>query len=211
MLLSRTLQVGGAAQAWSERAIHDTVARIAAEPKFTHAPRESLLGRLFRYLWRKLFDVIAWFSGRGDARLYLYGAIAVIAIVVVARIVAERQIAEARRQRVGSNRVGRSGGDLWTIANQTAARGQYADACHTLYAALLGDLAQSGAVRLHASKTSGDYARELQRRNFTRLVEYRAFVRDFNRAVFSTQDVSAGDYERVRRSALAVLQKREAA
>lgn len=211
MLFPRAAQTLTAAQAWTDRAIHDTVAKIAAEPRFTHAPRESLLGRLFRYLWQRFLDLLAWFRGRGDARLYVYAAIALIVIVIVARVIAERQLAEGRRQRrTGSRGVG-GVDDLWSVAKRAADDGRFAEACHDLYGAVLADLARGGAIRLHASKTGGDYARELQRRGFPRAGEFRAFVRTFDRAVFGAVDITAADYERVRDAAVVVSQQRAAA
>ena len=44
------------------------------------------------------------------------------------------------------------------------ADGNFNAASHALYAALLERIARSGAVALHASKTGGDYWRELRRR-----------------------------------------------
>jgi hypothetical protein len=211
MLLARARQIVGESQAWSDRAIRDTVAKIANEAKFTRAPRESLLGRLFRYLWDRLFEFLAWLHGRGDARFYLYATVVLVIGVVVARVLVARQLVEARNSRPGRTHGGGNGRDLWASAQSAAAQGRFDEACHALYGAVLDDLAREGVIRLHASKTGGDYAREMMRRNFARVGDYRAFVRTFDRVAFGTADVDASDYESVRTAALALFQQRAAA
>ena len=212
MFFARAAQVAGNGNAWSDRAIHDTVAKIAAETRFTRAPRQSLLGRFVRYLFERLSDLLDWMHGRGEARVLLYGVGLLVVIVIVARILVERQLAEARRKRgpSGFARAAASN-DPWVGAQAAAAAGQFADACHLLYVAVLQDLAREGLVKLHASKTSGDYARELLRRAHPRAAEYRIFARTFDRVVFGAVEVSAEDYALVRAAALAVFQQRVAA
>ena len=124
--------------------------------------------------------------GRGDARLYLYATVAVVAIVIVARIIAERQIAEQRRERRGSRRSGEAAADLWRVAGSAAEAGLFADACHAVYAAVLSDLSHAGAFRLHTSKTGGDYARELQRRGYARANGLNALRRGYFALGFRT-------------------------
>jgi hypothetical protein len=54
-------------------------------------------------------------------------------------------------------------GDPRAAAEAAALRGEYAAASHHLYAAVLAALEARGLVRLHPSRTAGDYARELRR------------------------------------------------
>jgi len=159
---------------WSAEMIHDSVAAIAKQPAYATSIRQSLLGR---------FVVMA--------------AVALIVVVIVGRIVVARRIDE-QRSRIRAGRVGaRDRADYWGAARELANRGEYSAACHALYAAVLDSLARSGAVRVHPSKTSGDYSRELARRAAIATPAFAAFARQFERTVFSTESVTSDDFDRL--------------
>jgi hypothetical protein len=82
-----------------------------------------------------------------------------------------------------------------------------------VYAAVLDQLARAGAVRVHPSKTSGDYARELARRGVPLAPAFQAFARQFERIVFgaSADAISADDFERLATAAERVSATRQAA
>src|SRR5262245_36692047 len=151
---------------WSWTAIHDTVAAIVRQEGYHRSLNESLLGRLLHLLGR-MFD---WLFqslketpyGRGVA----IGTAAVLALLIIGRVVyAARLRAERETQRRGER--GRAGSisDPWIDAEQLAAEGRFTDAAHALYRATLALLARRAHLRLHPSKTAGDYARELRARS----------------------------------------------
>lgn len=197
---------------WTLRQIHDTVAKIAAEPKFAEHTAASLLGRFLRFIGERISDLLDFLSGRADARWVIIAAVVVVAIIIGARITLERQTVAARRARAMHARVSRGGRtDYWTLAAEDAAAGRYAAGCHALYAAVLDTLAREGVVAFHASKTAGDYARELRRNRFARAAEYMEFIRVFDRAAFGTAEPSADDFARVRAAAASIARPRIAA
>ena len=57
---------------------------------------------------------------------------------------------------------GGSRADAWSAAQSLAARGDYTAAAHALYAALLDAGARQEQIKLHPSKTAGDYVREVR-------------------------------------------------
>ena len=72
---------------------------------------------------------------------------------------------------------------------------EYTDACHALYGAVLESLASSGLVRYHASKTSGDYARELRRRGSPLAADFRTFGRSLEHAAYGRDTVSRAEFD----------------
>ena len=62
--------------------------------------------------------------------------------------------------------------------------GRFEQAAHALYRGVLVGLAHDQRVRLDPSKTSGDYARELHRRESPAVAPFRAFVGRFDGAVY---------------------------
>ena len=85
--------------------------------------------------------------------------------------------------------------DLWIAARRAADAGDYAGACHLLYAAVLDRMAKVDGLRLHPSKTSGDYWRELRRRGSPAGDDFRLFARRFDRAVYGTGVPRSEDVE----------------
>jgi hypothetical protein len=84
-------------------------------------------------------------------------------------------------------------------------------AAHALYRAVLRQLATSERVRLHASKTSGDYVRELRRRGSPLATSFQRFGRRFDHVVFGKGMCTADDFAALRDEALAIPDRRSAA
>jgi len=70
-------------------------------------------------------------------------------------------------------------GDPWALAKRLAARGAYTEAAHALYGALLGRVSARVPLRLHPSKTAGDYARDLRSTAPTIFGPFREFARGY--------------------------------
>jgi hypothetical protein len=196
---------------WTAAQIHDTVAKIAAQPMYAPSARQSLLGRLFRFLIEQIKNVFLWFRGSADARLILILVAILVAAIIVARVVVERRLADQRRRGLGIRARQGERVDYWALARDEAAAGRYAEGCHAVYAAVLDTFAREGLVTFHASKTSGDYDRELRRAGSAVRADFRSFARQFDRAVFGEVSVSADDYVRVRESGERAVRVRMAA
>lgn len=206
------IQARAAAPPWAAAQIHDTVAAIASERKFAQNAATSLFGRFLRFLGDRVAELINYLRGHGDARWIIAATIVLIVVVVVARVAIERQNVTAQRRRGAGRALRRSARtDYWTLANEDAAAGRYGAACHALYAAVLDELARDGALAFHASKTTGDYSRDLRRSRFPRQTEFNDFVREFDRAAFGMIETSADDYARVHDAAERVIRARAAA
>ncbi len=194
-------------QAWTNREIHDTVAAIVADPTIAGASRRSVLGQLLRYLATTLNDVLHWASGSVDARVITWTGIAIVVLLVVARLVAGRRAAAGARA-MARRGAARGRANPWQSALEAAENARFTEASHQLYAAVLGDLVRMGLVRYHASKTNGDYVRELRRSRAPIAPLFRDFSRAFDRAVFGLDDVTHDEWnvllslaERVRTAA----------
>jgi hypothetical protein len=181
---------------WTTSEIHDTVAAIARQPIFAPA-RRSLLGRFVQYVFERIGDLFDLVRGSPNARLLVIVAGIAIAVVVVARIVAGRRVDAARAAKRTAGRMRSSGVEAWKMASELAAAGDYTGACHALYAGVLDVLAHDGALKRHASKTSGDYVRELRLRGSPVVREFRDFAGDFDRVIYGHGVASADDYGRL--------------
>ncbi|MGH7710434.1 MAG: DUF4129 domain-containing protein, partial [Gemmatimonadaceae bacterium] len=96
-------------------------------------------------------------------------------------------------------------------ARRLAREGRYADAMHVLYAAILEALAQQRLVRLHSSKTSGDFARELRGRAHPAYDAFRTFARRFDRLFYGYDICDAAAFDALWSDAQRVLHAATAA
>lgn len=196
---------------WTARQIHDTVVAIARQPEYAVPIRRSLLGRLLRWLLQRIADLIGYLGGSPRARLPVIIAVALIVIAVAGRILVARQVQARRRTAASLRAIGSERRDYWVLADELARTGNFAGACHAIYLAVLDALARAGALTLHASKTPGDYAREVRQRRSSVAGAFREFVRQFESAVFGPVAPVAETYAALRRSAEPIIARRAAA
>ena len=151
------------------------------------------LGALFSY----------WHFFRASGSLFWF-AIAAASLIVVGIIGRAVYLAVQRRVHVAYGlpweMAGRAafGRDPWRAAQELAARGEFTPAAHALYAALLQAAARQQQVRLHPSKTVGDYVRELRRRSSTHFDRFREFARTYEMVIYGLGYCDEPRYERLR-------------
>jgi hypothetical protein len=179
---------------WSSSQVHDTVAAIARLPAFARGGRESFVGRFLRYVLENIRSWLDQYRASPGARLAVIAGVVVLILIVIARIVIVRDVDEQARRRGGVVRRGLADADLWRAAQEHAAAGDYTAASHALYDGLLERLARGGGVTRHASKTGGDYWRELLRRGSPVASDFRAFSQRFDRIMFGTGTATAEDF-----------------
>ena len=84
--------------------------------------------------------------------------------------------------------------------------GDFTQAAHLLYRGVLERLAANEQIRLHPSKTSGDYARELLRKGSRAHGEFRQFGRRYDHVLFAIGSCDAETYRILRDHAQRVVQ-----
>ncbi|MEO7083278.1 MAG: DUF4129 domain-containing protein [Gemmatimonadaceae bacterium] len=199
------------ASPWTAAQVHDTVAKIASDPAYGPGNRVSLISRLFRFLFEKFVELLKFLNGTVDARVFLYAVLAIVGGLIVARLVVAQRLAEGSgggRSRSGARLDGRA--DYWRMSLAAAASGQYGEASHFAYAAVIDDLSGRGLIKYHSSKTSGDYARDLRRTAPPLHADFRAFARQFDRVIFRESTVGVRDYEAIRDAAVRIMATRGA-
>ncbi|HET7456803.1 MAG TPA: DUF4129 domain-containing protein [Gemmatimonadaceae bacterium] len=165
---------------------------------------------------------VAWLGGLFDAlRGSLHGspalswtAIAALVLILAALVGRAGYLAYLRRdqgaaERAGRRRGGRGGAGMrepWGLAQELAARGAYTDAAHALYRALLEAIERRERVRLHPSKTVGDYVRDLRSRSSSLFVRFRDFARSYETVVYGLGTCDRERYERLRALAAPIVE-----
>ena len=196
---------------WTARQIHDTVAAITRQAAYATPVRQSILGRILGTLFRWIRNLLEQINAWPDARFLLIGVVALLIVLIAGRIVIAQRM-EARRLAVaGLRSIGGERRDYWALGADLDAAGNHVGACHAIYVGVLDALSRAGAVRFHASKTSGDYAHDLRQRQSPIANEFAAFARLFDRSVYSWSAPTHDDYVRLARVAEGIVPRRAAA
>jgi hypothetical protein len=184
---------------WPAKAIQDTVAAIISQRPYQRSIRSTLFDRILEWiaaLIRRLFSQI---SAVPNAKWVLLAVAIVVVLAIAARIFLNSE-AEERRRRARAGTI-HGGADPWVDAERLAGAGNYTEAAHLLYRAVTERLAAAELIRLHPSKTSGDYARELRARGAIMHAEFRHFGRRYDHVLFGTGECDAETYASLREQA----------
>jgi hypothetical protein len=196
---------------WSAGAVHDTVGALLQDPAYHRSFWSSIGGRLLMELGRLVIWFLESVRGIPGGRITVLTIIAIVLLIILGRLflAAEWSDEVLFRRKAGTTRVTRI--DPWTEAERLAEAGDYMGAAHALYQAVLRRLAATERVRVHASKTSGDYVRDLRRRGSPLAPTFQRFGRRFDRVVFGAGFCTAEDYAALRSDARAIPDRQAAA
>ncbi|MCE2942914.1 MAG: DUF4129 domain-containing protein [Gemmatimonadota bacterium] len=185
--------MGGPPDPWTDQAIRDTVTAITRDPSYGRVASRSLVSRLLGWIGDRLQEILEQFRGNPVLQRVAIALLVLVAVVLVARWVIEwRTSTEDAEADDGRARV--PGGSPWHLAQREAAAGRFDAAAHALFEAVIAALARQGAVRVHPSKTIGDYARELATRRHPLAGRFRALRQHYERCIYGDRRVTADDY-----------------
>jgi hypothetical protein len=174
--------------------VQDTVAAIARGAAYRRAYTSSPFWRLLEWLgqwWSRIVSPLGRVPHLSE--ILLWAAILFAALLAARLAINARREAIARERLAGAPGAGQSS-DPWREAQALAAAGDFTAAAHALYGAVLARLSARGVVRLHPSKTAGDYARELRRRNLPDQGPFQAFRLRYDWVIYGTGTCGADDY-----------------
>jgi hypothetical protein len=200
-------QAGGP---WPAYQVRDTVAAIAQQTDYQRQIGRSLWDRFLGWVvgWiDRFFDL---FRDSPATRWVTIALLVLLVALIVVRVVIVLRAQDRASEPVGVPGRTRSA-DPWVEAERLAAAGRYTDATHALLAAVLAALAARGEVRLHESKTTGDYARELERSGSPARSAFRTFRRRYDVLIYGAGSCTADDFAALRRDAEPTLTRARAA
>jgi len=190
---------------WPIATIQDTVAAIISQRAYQRSLKATLLDRILDWIAGLLQRFFSSIRTIPNAKWIILG-LAIAAVLAISARIWLGSEAEERRRRQRPESV-RGAGDPWADAERLAAQGDYTAAAHLLYRGLTERLAAADQIRLHPSKTSGDYARELRVRGFPAHNEFRQFGRRYDHVIFGTGTCDAATYAVLREHATRVVRQ----
>jgi hypothetical protein len=199
------LPQGPAGRGWPATAVHDTIAGLARQFEYERTIGDSAWQRFWTFVGRVLGDILRFFRGSATGRHVTIAIVALIVVAVAVHFVLATLAARNDAVAADANPARARASDAWRDAERLAAAGRFTDASHALLAALLSAFAQRGDVRLHASKTAGDYARELARRGSPARAPFQQFRRRYDAVIFGVGSCTADEYASLLRDAAPML------
>ena len=194
-MMVQKMPASGGVSVWPRTAIHDTVAAIVKQRSYRRDVARSLLDRILDWLGDILMRVVNAIGEIPHSRIIATIAFLIIGMLIVARVLYSARLRATEEElSVFGHGVSTSSTDPWRDAELLAANGQFTEAAHALYRAALAMLAVKGLVRLHESKTSGDYARELRRRGAPVHASFRRFGARYDRIIYGAGECDAMQY-----------------
>jgi len=191
---------------WPRAAIHDTVAAIVRQPAYRRGLGTTLLDRVLGWIGDWYSRLVAALGTVPHGRVVATIAAAAVALLIVGRIAYAARLRGTSGMSIARSRGRRATtADPWREAQELAAAGQFTEAAHALYRAMVAILASQGLVRRHDAKTTGDYARELRRRGSPADAAFRGFGRRYDRIIFGAGACDAAGYDALLADARAVL------
>ena len=196
---------------WSDNAVRDTVADIVSQAAYQQSIGDTLWARVVEWLMRLVRRLFELFAGSDNGRIIVTVLFVLLVLVLVLRIVigirADRDIARAPSRAASRRRAP----DLLAEAERLAKAGDYISAAHALCAALLESYAARGDIKLHRSKTTGDYARELRRRQVNYAGAFQSFRLRYDRMVYGSLSLGSAEYRELESAAREQLAAQRAA
>lgn len=199
-----------------ETAVRDTMAAVFRQAAFARERPSWFAAQMDRF-WQWLFDVLRaifrpLFRSRESNPVLFWVFVSIIAVIALGILSRLAYVSYLRRTRgigarafASGTSTGKRASDPWTLAQALASQGNFTDAAHALYLALLEAVARRGLVKLHPSKTVGDYVRELRARSAAVFARFRDFARAYEVVVYGTGVCDQERYERLRSLALPLL------
>lgn len=191
-----------------ESVIADSAASVFAAAEYARA-RPSLLERAY-YWVRDLLAPVGEAAGASNPLFWFLVAVGGVVVVMVlgraAYLARLRRTLHATETGDGQATGGRvRTRDPWRAAEDLAARGEFTEAAHSLYLALLEAVARRERLRLHPAFTVGDYVRALRARSSAFFTRFREFALSYETVVYGVGFCDRERYERLRALALPIV------
>lgn len=203
-------------QALSDSAIERVRDSVFAQPDFNGY---SLWEHFLAWLHDRIVHLEALlsqlFAGSHHSPLLFWSLTAVLTLLLLAVAARAGYLwygGTPRGVRGARARRGRGAGrhaDPWVTAQEFAAAGDYTAGAHALYAATLDAAEARREIRIHSSKTAGDYAREVRTRAPERFPGFREFARLYESVIYGVGRCDGLLFDRLRSLALPLVRPSE--
>ncbi|HKV52970.1 MAG TPA: DUF4129 domain-containing protein [Gemmatimonadaceae bacterium] len=199
------------AQQIPDHRVAAAVDTVFHDPEYRRLTLGQTLWHWFLVLLTRAFDYVAsWYERLRASPGTFWFLVTIVAALVLAVVTRSVMLWRMRRTDVARGMIwgamgGARGEDPWAAAQALAASGDYTSAAHALYAAMLESAARQNQIRLHPSKTVGDYVRELRTRSSSLFGRFREFGRSYEVVIYGIGACDAERYQHLHTLAMPVV------
>jgi hypothetical protein len=199
----------------TDQAIRDTLAAVFEHRGYDRTLRQTLTERIWAWLAELFGPLQRSVEQSPIAQRIALALLVLLGLAVVARALVLAHGARVARAMDREGRGARGAGgrlsDPWMEAQRLAGLGDYTGAAHASYAAVLSALARRARVRLHPSKTVGDYHRDLRRVQSPLAPRYREYAQLYEVVVYGVGTCDADRWHRLHALAAELVERERAA
>lgn len=196
---------------WTDASIRDTIAAIAKQADYERDLGQSAVNRILRWLWDRFVDILETMRGLPHGREIAFGLLILVILLVIARVVIGVRAEENANRVVVRGQAPAGRNVSLAEAERLADAGHFTAAAHVLFSALLMAGAARGEFRVHPSKTTGDYVRDLRRKQAPWLLPFQSFRSRYDRVIYGDMTCTAEDYGALQSDARSMLARDRAA
>ena len=197
--------------AWTDASIRDTIAAITKQTEYQRELGQSAVNKTLRWLWDRFVDFLETLRGLPHGREIAIGLLILVVLLILARVAIGIR-AQKNDSRVVARGQAAAGRNVSLAeAERLADAGNFTAAAHVLFSALLMAGAARGEFRVHPSKTTGDYVRDLRRKRAPWLSPFQSFRSRYDRVIYGDMVCTAEDYGALLSDARSMLTRERAA
>ena len=196
---------------WTDASIRDTIAAITKQAEYQRELGQSAVNKILRWLWDRFLDFLETLRGLPHGREIAIVLLVLVVFLVIARIVIGVRAQENANRVVARGKTVAGRSVSLAEAERLADAGNFTAAAHVLFSALLVTGAARGEFRVHPSKTTGDYVRDLRRNRALWLTPFQSFRARYDRVIYGDMVCTAEDYGALLSDARNMLARERAA
>jgi hypothetical protein len=177
------------------------IAAVFRQTEYRRSLRRTLAEDIFHWIGSLFRYVESALDAHPLSKFLLFSIVLALIVSIAMRATYARRMRDSRFLTSSTSLAAANGRDPWSAAQAAASLGNYLNAAHLLYLAVLQALARSDRIVIESAKTVADYSRELRRSSPGSFNQYREFARIYEPIVWGSRGCDSRKFEELSRIA----------
>lgn len=173
------------------------IAAVFRQAEYRRTLRRTLLQEIFDWIGAAFRALGAAIDAHPSLKWDLPVAGLLVVSLILARVVHLRRMSVRPLAEATHRRDAPDSRDAWSVAHAAARAGNYLEAAHALYFAVLEAIERKERIVVDSAKTVGDYVRDLRRLNSVALPLFRDFARVYQPVVWGSRDCDLARFQQL--------------
>jgi hypothetical protein len=173
------------------------IAAVFRQAEYRRSLPRTVLQEIFDWIRALIRAMGAAIEAHPNLKWDLPVAALLVVSLILARVVHLRRMGQRPLQRARDNSEALDSRDPWLAAHSTARAGNYLEAAHMLYFAVLEAIERRDRIIVDSAKTVGDYVSDLRRSNSVTLALFRDFAKVYQPVVWGSRDCDLDRFEQL--------------